>query len=568
MSDDAIGFESAEFRRPQPYPPREEPTIWLDWDTGAGVDQQNRAIDPVLGGRRTKNPILVDLLETARRNFATHLIVCGTVPTGAAWLLPDSASRTKGAEFTPGWTAGNHYLADPARGQFTHDDSNAKLRVSTSRAWFREDSTDTPLTPAQSRWLHVMLTEVVRHAIDRPDWALMRYPQQTMLNIWKLKAPDSYGMEWIDPDLGRLIAANEPQHRFERFTTTGQCSCGDCQPLVAATTLEDGFFYGDGRFMFAGVPKDIGAAPATLLDADQAATLAANAPYHPARYQVCFQVPDGWDTLGILPVKKESTGWHWPNRPGATHTTWAGAREIRLATEWGWNLEYLAAIQLTKANCLSPLITTVDTMLRRVDELRINDQPLPEAGNRHLKVAIRAMFRSGIGAMARRDRTTTHWAASIDDVPANAVDNLDPIDNGDGGFIYRTPSPRSSRDRDTWHPEIAAEVWSAARVMVLNTPTAIKDINTSTGKSVVRKMGALEIPPDQLLGITGDAIYTSGLQNWMLPADYQDGGDDGRNGRIRLKGWLPGPIDTPATGGDQQRAARAAEAHGLEDLPL
>lgn len=560
---DDIQFSAGDFKRPQPRPPKGEPTIWLDWETGRGVDDLGRNVEPVLLGRRTKNPILVDLLETTRRAWSTHLVLCGDVPTGGAWLLPDAATRARGADFIPGWEAGDHYLEDPPRGRFTHQETGAKVRISTSREWFAEPTGTTPLTPTQSRWLHKMLTAVVARAIERPDWELMRYPSQTMLNVWKLKAPDSYGMEWLDPDIGALIAATEPQHRLERFTTAGRCGCGDCLPLVTNTTLDEGFFYGDGRFMFHGVPKDLGAAPAAMLTGPEAEQLFTANPYHPARYRVTFTVPDVWDTLGLLPVKQEQgTGWHWPNRPGACHTTWAGAREVLLADEWGWGIQFCEGIKLTKANCLNPLINAVSAMIRSVDDIRSNDKPLPAEAADRLKRAIRAMFRIGIGAMSRRERLTTHWAASFDEIPDNAVDKVDPVDGGGGGFIYRTRSLLRPRDRDTWHPEIAAEVWSAARVLVLSTPTALKD----NGRA--RKMGALEIPPSELLGITGDAIYTSSLQRWMLPTQYRGGGDDGRDGRIRIKGWLPGPLDTPATIGAQQAAAHAAETHGLEGLDL
>lgn len=45
-----------------------------------------------------------------------------------------------------------------------------------------------------------------------------------------------------------------------------------------------------------------------MLDADQAAELATTNPYHPARYMIRFEVPDGWGTLGILLLKKDRTG--------------------------------------------------------------------------------------------------------------------------------------------------------------------------------------------------------------------------------------------------------------------
>lgn len=74
--------------RPEPRRPPDEETLWLDYATGRGVDDDGRTIEPVIGGRR-KNPKLVDLLETARHQHARRLMLSGAVPTlPGEWLLP------------------------------------------------------------------------------------------------------------------------------------------------------------------------------------------------------------------------------------------------------------------------------------------------------------------------------------------------------------------------------------------------------------------------------------------------------------------------------------------------
>lgn len=253
-------------------------------------------------------------------------------------------------------------------------------------------------------------------------------------------------------------------------------------------------------------------------------------------------------------------GWHWPNRPGATFTTWVDARELRLAAEWGWMFTVLEGIRFTKTNSLQFLSNTVTKMLELTDQLTFDGHPASPQLKQVVASAIRHMYRIGIGAFSRRARLTTRFAVSMSDVPAHAVG---PADRGPGGgFIYRLPTASNATDSDTWHPEIAARVWATSRVAVLDTPTAKLTRGRRAGQN---RFGALEIPPEELIGITGDAIYTTTAQDWMLPTDH-GGGDDGRTGRIRLKGWLPGPLPAPPDIATRQRLSRQAEQHGIAEL--
>ena len=80
-------------------------TVWLDVETGIGVDDQGRAVRPLLGGRRSK-PTLVDLLNTGAHHGATRVMLSGKFPTVSAqrahWLLVS----------TEGWVGGGHYIKD------------------------------------------------------------------------------------------------------------------------------------------------------------------------------------------------------------------------------------------------------------------------------------------------------------------------------------------------------------------------------------------------------------------------------------------------------------------------
>lgn len=76
--------------------------------------------------------------------------------------------------------------------------------------------------------------------------------------------------------------------------------------------------------------------------------------------------------------------------------------------------------------------------------------------------------------------------------------------------------------------------------------------------------GALRLDPSTLIGIQGDAVFTTSLPVWSLPVD-SGGGDDGKTGRLRLQGYTRGSFQTPET--LKQRAAlkTRAERSGLTE---
>ena len=541
-------------QRPTPVRPPDEAIIWLDLNTGQGLDPAGQAISPIIGGRR-KNPTLFDLLETARYARATRLMLCGTVPTGYAWLLPTETQIAKGIDPTPGWTDVGHYLGDPPRGRFLHTETQHRITVTTTAEWFG----DRALAPIEAEFAYKTVARVVAHAIDRPDWGLMRSPSATGLNVWKQRFDGvrEFLMEPIDPDIGHLIQATEPQHRFEHYVAgPGMCGCGDCVPLVTASELP-GFVYADGRFMYHGVCRGLrGSAPATMLTAGQAQELWARDPYHPARYKIRYRISDWWDHIGLFPIKLEGAGrgWHWPNKPGFVGETWINSTELRTASlESDWQIEILEGIAFTKkSNAIEPFASATGKMLEALDH-GLQRGAIGPGAHSAAASAIKHMFRVTVGSFSRRSRTTTRFATTFEKVSDAAVGRVQPSPNG--GFVYQVPSKSRPDDAETWHPEIAALVWGAARTRVL------RDNRPTKAKSAI--YGALQVEPSELIGIQGDAIYTTRIQPWTLP-ESRGGADDGANGRIRIKGYLPGPLPAPQTVDVRQQLSNQAEIAGWE----
>lgn len=530
--------------RPNPRKPPERTTLWLDLGTGAGVDDAGRDVLPMLGGRR-KKPTLVDLLTAALHHHADRIIVCGTLPDDpTTWLHPPRGRTVE--QFLPDWTQRSVYTGANPTGRFTHTDTDRKVTVLTANEWFKVDD----ITPAQARWAHRELTDVIATAIDR-KWPLLDHIGATGINIWKRYVPSTWAVDRMDKDLGKLILATDPQHRFEHFVDgPARCDCGDCPALIPAGTVLPAFTYCDGRFMYGAVKREIGAAPATFLSTSDAQALFASNPYWPARYLARFTVPEGWSRLGLLAVKRESgTGWHWPNRPGAQHNTWADTEELHLAATHGWTIEILEGIKLSKIDSLSPYATAIEKMLSEV-ERRWATKP---AAGEVLSSAIKQMYRVTIGQFAARQPLTTITVPTAEEIP-EGIASFHADRNAAGDIIsYTYEMETHTGDPDSWHPEIAARLWALSRLRVLSTPTALK---TEDGKML--KAGAITIPPGELIGIQGDAIYTSVSPLWTFPAP-EGGGDDGRTGRIRIKGLIPDPVNAPATREARQQLSDQAE---------
>ena len=99
------------------------------------------------------------------------------------------------------------------------------------------------------------------------------------------------------------------------------------------------------------------------------------------------------------------------------------------------------------------------------------------------------------------------------------------------------------------HPEWSAQVWGRARARVLWAPTAVAHTYA----------GALTIPAAQLVSIYGDAVMTTREPEWAAPRF-----DDGKPGRLRVKGHLP-DLDAaggwPTTGRARDRLMHQAETN-------
>lgn len=520
-------------------------TLWLDISTGIGVDDNGAPVKPIIGGRR-KNPSLEDLLNTTAQRGATRLMLSGSFPAVSAskphWLLVPTGE----------WQGGGHYIRDdrPPTGRFWRprpDGSTQKVEVRVAREWFGTDA----ISPSSAREA-MELTHGVLAGKALPG-ELGVSPSATGQNVWAYSLPKDLDPVQVSPEIAELIHNTSGQHRTEHLVGgRSRCDCGNCVPLIEAGAEIDGFCYVDGRFMYSALCREIGVGGRMLTrqEAEQWAT----DQHARARYRVRFTVPDLWDTLGVLGVYREDIGrWHWPNRPGATYETWVDAVELFTARSYFWNVEIVEGIGFEKARPLDNFAARLLKARERAGALDA-DAHLIEA----VESALRAILLQTIGAFHSLGRDRTMTVTSTLEVPAEYQASIRQF--GDV-ITYMIPADVTNRMLAFHHPEYSAQVWARERARILSAPIA-RYSDPASGEWT--RWGALDVRPDQLIGINGDAIYLTQIPRAALPAE-QGGGDDGKVGRLRVKGHIPGPMPAPPTTEARNTLRGKAEALGVPD---
>lgn len=537
--------------RPQIYKYKPKRTVWIDFKTGRGVTDDGTTVRPKIGDRR-KNPNLVDILDTAHTLGAERIMLSGAVPEvipgKSHWLIVP----------TPGWTSDGHWFNQPVAGRFTNDVSGAKLEVRTVSEWFGTND----LRPAEARDAWTVTAAALADAV--PGALMGLTPAATGTNAWALSLPKTVGserrpleLEPLPADVAAELHATSGQHRIEHLTTgPDRCGCGACLPLfdAEATPKLEVFSYIDGRFMYAALCRELGLGFRGRLNRAGAAELLERDPYARARFYVRATVPATWSHVGLLAVQHADAadGWHYPNRPGTTFEAWADAAEIKIARDNGWMVEPVEAIEFYKSR---PLDTFAERMTRARSRVDANHD-LSGVVRRAAAGALRSIVIQTIGNFAKRFRGRTVAVDSAHKIPEAYVDTAQRY--GDA-WTYTEPG-REHRGNELaiYQPQIAVQVWARSRSRVLWAPTA----NTSaTGE----RGGVLAMDPGTLLGINGDAIYTTDIPAYALPAGGHGtvpGGDDGKVGRLRMKGILEN-VPTPTTQAERNELRVAAEATPL-----
>lgn len=490
-----------------PWSPARKRTLWLDAGTGSAMND-----DGVTGRVGDAGaPALLDVLAAARRTGSQRVMLTGKAPA-RGWFLGQ----------LDGWQHGAHYLdVDVPVGRYAQD--GARVEVRTAAEWFGAGS----YTPGTARAAESALASV--YAAQVPGGSLFASPGATGMDAWLRSLPrGTEAPEQLPEDVAQLVRSTSPQHRIERFA-----------PPAPGATMP-ALWYLDGRWMYAALCKELGTGPAHFLTGAEVAERWASPRGHfaRARYRVRFSAPAGWDGPGVLLAKAgpgRHDGWHAPT----SGETWADAAECELAARMGWKLDPLEGLAFTKGRPLD----TWAARLQRARETVDADQLGAEVAGM-VRAGVRAILLHAVGGWHSSGRDETTVTASRMTPPAGDGWGA-PEQVADGSFLWRRRHGLDGRAAAMVHPEWSSQVWGRAHARILDGPTSTPGLRS----------GALYLRPGSLVGIYGDAVMTTELPSWAAL-------DDGKNGRLRVKGHVCGPVPWPTRASERDELARQADAAG------
>ena len=561
--------------RPQPWSIKPIPTVFMDFTTGQGVLDNGQPFRSQTSPGR-KNPTLTDKLNSVAHVAGpgveqVRIMFTGKVPPADRntrhWLMVQ----------TPGWSADRgHWLGSPPTGRFTHRNTAQYIEVRVASEWFGDSS----LTPRQARdaWAYLDALLSFTFGPSLPSGmrtTLMRTPAATGTNLWAATMPKGLNPEPVTDDIAAELHATSGQHHQDHLVSgPATAEHEDVAPLIDTRVTPEipRFTYIDGRFMYASLCREIGTGPGRRLNRAQAFELLDSNPYARARYEVRFTVPENWRHVGIFGIQhaNPADGWYYPNRPGARGTTWADASEVFVARNAGWLVEPLQAIVFnetmsqarkrfqgddhvarrgtTKAR---PLDLWAEKLMKASENVAV-DPDVDVALKKPVGAALRAILIQSIGNFASHGRGSTAVVDDPKEIPAQYADTAQ---RKGRLWTYTVPQYLSDRQKAFYRPEFAVQVWGRGRAKVLS---------TRVGE---HSAGALALPGESIIGINGDAIYTTAVPPaWCLPQE-QGGADDGKAGRLRLQGHLNGPMKPPRTRAERDKLREKAQRAGTDLAP-
>lgn len=348
----------------------------------------------------------------------------------------------------------------------------------------------------QAKAVRYRLATAVRIAFN-PSSSVLKHGYLTVIED-RIGTPSALGLYLLTqmgtdltplPEAERLLIVNTScQHRIELLPGTGEIPA---------------LHYYDGRAMYLGCCGYAATAGGRYRRVEGEDIR----PDERGRARVAFDAPPGWDHLGLLAVKRaDGEGWEWP----LAGETWADLCEIRLARQMGWEVEVLEKITWPES---APLKLWADRLSRLYLHAAERDPVLARC--------YRSIVLHAIGRLHNVGWRDERSVVPVDD-PRATFEAVEAIDGQEAHIVERVQFGKLPHYS---HPEWSAAIWSICHVRVAQ--------------------ALLSVPREWVVGVRGDAIYLK------YPApDDGPWRDDGKCGRIRLKGSRSGLLPYPRSWAD------------------
>lgn len=300
-----------------------------------------------------------------------------------------------------------------------------------------------------------------------------------------ISRPGVRGLEMLD----RLWGRDRPPvlREEDRDFLAAHCYGGQARrERIRAVTPQDQPVEYDGRLFYGACCRELGTGPMVREASSEYAG------YVPSWYRVTLRIPSSWEHVGIVPFRSEGAGWEYPSDPGSEHEGWVSGAELHLAMRYGWTARIHERALLTPGRPLDAWCAAL-VRVARVE---------PHATD------ARAVLVETIGKLASRSeqyfvRPTYNGTDHL--YLREGVERVF-YDPHHSAWYARVLTPRSAWTEGHLHPELAAQVWSRARVRIAR--------------------ALLRVPAETILEVRGDAITFSVDPGWA---------DDGQVGTLRRK---------------------------------
>jgi hypothetical protein len=380
--------------------------------------------------------------------------------------------------------------------------------VSWAAQWLGEGD----YTPAQAAQVWAVVEQAVQAQWRDQSARLYGTPATTGRDLWARTIREGEAWPVLAPEVQSLIRSTAGQGRMEVFARRA-----DWLPVL---------YEYDARMAYVALMRNLPIGePVALYGHAAIDDWQRGHQYNEGRFLVTWEAPRGWAWPGLLPA--HGTGerdWEWPLTCAVQ--SWCGGAELWVALQHGWTVRYHEA-HVWHRSC-DPLRTWTRRLLAVLAE--VNDELADDAELRKMgRAAVRAILLHTVGAFHGAPRKINHVGAE----PPEGAQGIRALSRRYGGELYAWYTVEPPAWPELVHPEWTATIWGRARARLAYSHRG--------------EAGFLTLPPEQLVAVRTDAIYTTAETGWT--------DDNGDPGHYTLRGVYKGPWAWPTKGTDVLKIA-------------